>query len=324
MTILEITNTKSKAITAYVNEVKDLLKSNFSVQLRNWTDVFFTPASYKHFHYGNSTVQVILPLLFSQSQNIVTIHDVMPRNKNKKSLAKLLFSIINWKAKTIITHSKHAKELLHTTYPYIPKDKVIVIPYGSLPKKTNPADQDYLQHAFNINGTDIIFMQLGYIKKAKGIEQVVQAFQTVKHPKAKLIIIGKAVDEETAEFLKTIRQSNIRAAGFLPDKELEMLLQRADCLINIRLDSVGETSAAVMNALNHGIPVIASSIGSNPEVIGKAGILIEPTVEQITTAITNFVENGKLRSSLKIEVSKHTKHLSWERQLPVYTNIFRV
>jgi glycosyltransferase involved in cell wall biosynthesis len=62
-----------------------------------------------------------------------------------------------------------------------------------------------------------------------------------------------------------------------------------------------------------GCPVIASNISSMPEVVGDAGILIDPySEENIERSILMVLEKDNLRNELKEKSLNRASYFSWE------------
>jgi glycosyltransferase involved in cell wall biosynthesis len=63
-----------------------------------------------------------------------------------------------------------------------------------------------------------------------------------------------------------------------------------------------------------GTPVIASNSSSIPEVVGDAGILVDPCNEgELAHAIYNLSTDGNLRSKLSRSGLQRSKLFTWER-----------
>ena len=63
-----------------------------------------------------------------------------------------------------------------------------------------------------------------------------------------------------------------------------------------------------------GTPVIASDRGSLPEVVGDAGLIIDPEGEDsIAGAIERLWESDTLRSELREKGLRRAKDFSWEK-----------
>ena len=70
----------------------------------------------------------------------------------------------------------------------------------------------------------------------------------------------------------------------------------------------------ILEAFACGCPVIASDSSSFPEVMGKAGLLFEPTnALSLEEAITSILSDANLRSRLVDKGFEREKLFSWDR-----------
>ncbi len=70
----------------------------------------------------------------------------------------------------------------------------------------------------------------------------------------------------------------------------------------------------VLEAMASGVPVISSNISALPEVVGDAGILVNPyLVEELTEAIYSVLINESLQREMKRKGLERAKIFSWER-----------
>jgi len=61
-----------------------------------------------------------------------------------------------------------------------------------------------------------------------------------------------------------------------------------------------------------GTPVVASRVSSLPEVVGDAGILVDPNnTEQIAEALLRVIKNPALRAELSQKAVKRAALFSW-------------
>ena len=68
----------------------------------------------------------------------------------------------------------------------------------------------------------------------------------------------------------------------------------------------------VVEAMAHGIPVIASDRSAIPEVCGNAALLFDPTsVDEIAAALTTLSENESLRERLTALGIERSREFSW-------------
>lgn len=69
----------------------------------------------------------------------------------------------------------------------------------------------------------------------------------------------------------------------------------------------------LLEAMASGTPIIASDVIGTREIIGDAGILINPpTSENFAKAINNLIEDKKLRNTLSVSGREKAKGYDWE------------
>ena len=80
----------------------------------------------------------------------------------------------------------------------------------------------------------------------------------------------------------------------------------------------------VLEAMACGTPVITSNAASLPEVMGDAGILIDPSGEgELAGAIQSVLEDPSLRESLREKGLRRAKLFTWERCAEETLNLYR-
>jgi glycosyltransferase involved in cell wall biosynthesis len=100
--------------------------------------------------------------------------------------------------------------------------------------------------------------------------------------------------------------------GHVSDEELIALYQMATCLVFTSLyEGFG---LPVLEAMMAGCPVISSSTSSLPEVVGDAGLLVDPTnIEEIAAAMQRVLQAPDLRDSLIEAGLQRASCFSWEQ-----------
>jgi len=114
--------------------------------------------------------------------------------------------------------------------------------------------------------------------------------------------------------------SVIRVLGCLTGKAKEEVLAAADCLV---LPSYAEgLPIAILEAMAHGIPVIATTVGAIPEVItdGEQGFLIEPgDVQALTECMLKLSNDPELRKTMGLAARRRV-----EEEFSIDTMVERV
>jgi glycosyltransferase involved in cell wall biosynthesis len=69
----------------------------------------------------------------------------------------------------------------------------------------------------------------------------------------------------------------------------------------------------VLEAMQTGLPVICSNSSSLPEVVGDAGILVDPDdIPMIVSKLSKLLKNKKLRETYKAKSIIQAKKFNWE------------
>ena len=100
--------------------------------------------------------------------------------------------------------------------------------------------------------------------------------------------------------------------GFVPDEKLAAIYSGATAFL---FPSLAEGfGLPPLEAMQCGVPVIASNATSIPEVVGNAGILLPPTdVDGWCQAMLRVSRDEKLRAEMAAKSIERAKFFSWER-----------
>ena len=112
----------------------------------------------------------------------------------------------------------------------------------------------------------------------------------------------------SSELLK----SKVILAGYIPDEDLSAIYSGA---VTFAYPSLYEGfGLPPLEAMQCGVPVITSNTSSLPEVVGDAGIMIDPTDEDsLCQAILSVVKDDNFRQSLSQKGLDRAKDFSWSR-----------
>lgn len=159
----------------------------------------------------------------------------------------------------------------------VPPNRVSVIHNGVDPNKGLSAEQrSQLRSELGIQEGDFVLGVVGSLYEVKGHLYLLDAFKEVlrSYPNTKLLVIGQG-DLEEALKSKAVEWKIERHVSFLGLRnDVPRLLSALDIFV---LPSLSEgLSIALSEAMSAGIPVIASNVGGNPEIIvdGETGYLV--------------------------------------------------
>jgi glycosyltransferase involved in cell wall biosynthesis len=80
-----------------------------------------------------------------------------------------------------------------------------------------------------------------------------------------------------------------------------------------------------LEAMACGLPVIVSNVASLPEVVGDAGLLIDPhDVDELTVAMWRVLNDDELRQEMKGKGLQQAGRFSWTRAARETLDIYRL
>lgn len=182
----------------------------------------------------------------------------------------------------------------------IPQSKTCVI-YPSKPFAASALSKDTTRKELNLSLDDFIVTTVGRLFPMKNHMMLVRAAFTVldKYKNFKFVLIGDGPLRN--ELFQHVCNSNYsEKILFLGTRfDIPEILNMSDIFV---LPSLYEGfSLTIIEAMQCGLPVIASNVGGIPEIVDdKAGILINPLdVGELANAILLLYENQKIRSGMK-------------------------
>lgn len=275
-------------------------------------DIFFSPTHYIPQFINIPRVVMIFDLAFFHFQNLFTKRDFLQLK------GWTGYSIKN--AKHIITISQASKKDIVNFYSVEPK-KVTVSYCGYDKRLFKPiTDKEKIKNTmqrYGIGGKFVVF--LGTIQPRKNLKKLIEAFVNIDN--VKLVIIGKTsgpgrkgwMYEEILKMPKKLGiEEKVLFTGFVPPDDLPYIYSGADAYV---LPSLWEGfGIPVLEAMACGTPAVVSNVSSLPEVVGDAGLLVDPnSTTQIEQAIRTVTSDKKLRERLSQKGLLRVKKFSWQK-----------
>lgn len=246
----------------------------------------------------------------SRLPKVTTVHDLIPfkyphttqggiRVAHKKRLAW-----VSKESDAILAVSKSTKDDLIDLLK-IDQDRIIVTPEGveSFYKPQPPGLVETVKNKYHIEG-DFLF-SLSTLEPRKNQHRLIEAYKIAKEniPGLSLVIGGRT---GWGEALKPIE--GVILPGYIPDADLPALY--SGCLAYVLPSLYEGFSLSHLQAMACGAAVVGSDVSSMPEVIGNAGLLVDPiSVGEISSAIIKAV---KQRASFGEKAIKRAKLFTWE------------
>jgi len=160
-----------------------------------------------------------------------------------------------------------------------------------------------------------IVMTAGRMVPWKGFDTLVAAMPEVlaREPEARLLIAGSGPGEEglRRRIEAASLERKVRLLGPLDRESLALYLRASDVFV---LGSTYEGfSHVLLEAMLAELPVVASRVGGNPELIedGEHGLLVDPEPSSIVSALLRLLEDGRLREVLAKRGRERARTFRW-------------
>ena len=160
------------------------------------------------------------------------------------------------------------------------------------------------------------FLYLGRQDPYKNLHGLIEAFAAIPNSDCQLWIAGATDPRFTPKLQQQIAEldisNRVKFLDYLPYEKLPEIISNAIALVFPTFwEGFG---LPALEAMACGTPVIASNLASLPEIVGDAGILIDPyRTSAITSAMQSVAKDNIMRSRLSELSLQRAKLFSWEK-----------
>jgi sugar transferase (PEP-CTERM/EpsH1 system associated) len=216
-------------------------------------------------------------------------------NRRRNLLRKTLGPLVT----RFVTVSRDLNDWLVTVVG-IPSAKVLTICNGVDTARFGAGDAVAARAALALPLDRPVIGTVGRLDPVKDQAGLIEAFARVRrdHPRALLVIAGDGPCRPQLEALVATLGlgSDVRLLG--ERKDVPQVLQAMDVFV---LPSIAEgISNTVLEAMATGLPVVATRVGGNPELVedGVSGVLVRPgDRETLAAAIAGYLADPALRTA---------------------------
>jgi len=269
------------------------------------------------------------PLVNSDVPMVATVHDILPYLypeerplPNRKYWQLSLKRQIRF-SEVVITVSQSTKEDVVELFDVDP-DRVHVTPLGTdfSPPSTEAVQRVIWDLEIPSDGFRVLYV--GNYNDRKNVGRIVDACRQVsgEFDDLQLLLAGSNPPESQLSGLAGEFQDKITFLGYVSDEDLEALYGAADLFV---YPSAYEGfGLPVLEAMACGTPVITSNTSSLPEVVGEAGLTVDPeNLTELSNAIERIYTSDQLRRDMRTDGLQRAEKMTWKNTAQATCDVYK-
>ena len=285
---------------------------------------------------GHAWEQFILPLkvrrntLFSPSitgplavkRQVVAMHDVVPLdhpewlNPNFAAWYGFLVPKLARRVAHVVTISEFSKSRILAHTP-MDERQITVTPLAA-DAKFHPLSQDVIEESLgSLNlPTRHYVLCVGSLEPRKNLARLLQAWRLIEKripDDVWLVLTGKQGNARVFAHEAGLNElpRRVHLTGHVRDEQLPALYAGA---LVFAYPSVYEGfGLPPLEAMACGVPVLTGNQTSLPEVVGEAGVMVDPyDVDALADGLLRLVDDGALRGKCRCNGLERAKKFSWD------------
>jgi glycosyltransferase involved in cell wall biosynthesis len=258
---------------------------------------------------------------------VTTIHDVIPyvmpeyRSSRAQHVNLAVARRMVHRAAAVITPSQHAAGDVAAVFG-IPRDRIWVTHEAADERYIPQPDRAVIQPVldrFGIRGPYVF--NIGGVDVRKNLSALLRAFHELLPdiPESIQLVIGGAPHSGNPTVFPPLEpvirelgmESRVVLTGRIPEEDKIALMQGASVYVTPSLyEGFG---LSVLEAMGCGVPVIAANRTSLPEIVGDAGVLVEPRVEPLAVAMRSVLTDPDCARALSSRGLVRAAQFHWRR-----------
>ena len=257
-----------------------------------------------------------------RAAQVVTVHDLYFLDHPESTAAEVrrdypaLAGIHARRADAVIVNSEYTKRLVETRLEVPPEHVTVCYPGPPAWRvREEPSAPGPILH-------------VGTVEPRKNVQALVDGYLSLAQQRPglpPLVFAGRIVSAPSPPASGTHRgifESSVRFLGYVDDDERLRLYREASVLVIASWDEGFGMPA--LEAMTIGVPVVAANRGSLPEVLGEAGLLIDPDdPSTIAATVGRLLDDPVLRREQAARGVKRASSFSWDSSAGHLLGAFR-
>ena len=325
------------------------VQANFPIRSLRWFAQESASCKRVLYHFGNSPYHAHMFGMLAQHPGVIVLHDSwlgaarnwMAHQANEpNAFWRVLYDSHGYKALLhdqqrgrastlddypvnrdviaqslgVIVHSDYAVQQARRHYGNAAAEKFVTVPF---PKGRSRADRRSARRLLGIATDDFVVCSFGMLAPTKLNHRLLAAWlqsSLAKDEHCQLVFVGENDGGDYGQTLEsTVRSASgqrIRISGYVSADTYGDYLGAADVVVQLRTNSRGETSAAIFDALSHGLPLIINANGSAAELPENVAAHVGDrfTDAELAETLQSLKNDAARRAALAAESTRWIEH----------------
>ncbi len=256
-------------------------------------------------------------------RSVITVHDLAfllyPHFLTKESARYYghIDQAVRWTDHIIAVSESTKRDTMQ--HLGVPEDKITVV-YEAANPIFRPIDRaearEQVRNRHGLEGPFILFVST--IEPRKNVPTLVRALwqlQECYKEDVRLVLAGGKgwLFEDAFAIIEELKMdSQVHLLGRVSSEDLLYLYNAAELLAHPAFyEGFG---LPPLEAMACGLPVVVSQVASLPEVVGDAGLLIDPhDVDELTVGMWRILNDSELRQEMREKGFRQAERFSWQR-----------
>lgn len=211
-------------------------------------------------------------------------------------------------AQGVIVHSRSSQRMADDWYGVTVSKNWAFVPHLRVPAFSPGEKKELIRERLGLKKNDFVVCSFGLLGRSKLNDRLLDAWlqsSLAQCDACILIFVGKNDEGIYGEQLQrrisaSGRKKNIRITGWTDTETFNDYLAVADVGVQLRTLSRGETSGAVLDGMNYGLPIIVNANGSMADLPDDSVLKLDDQFndEDLIRALENLYSDGSRRREL--------------------------
>jgi glycosyltransferase involved in cell wall biosynthesis len=290
------------------------------------------------YHLTGQTLASLLLFRRPKGDVVVTVHDLFPyvlrRNPRGRALYgsdrayyRLVIAGLK-RADHLIANSEYTKRCIIDVLGLAPERITVIYPGLDHDLFRPQPVPDVISERYRLAPGRRYLIYVGSEDPRKNLTTLLRALVDIRraHPNVELIKVGRShCEPERRRLLDLAKQLHVEDAihflELVPDADLPLLYNLAELYVTPSTEGFGFT---LPEAMACGTPVVCAKTGSSPEVVGDAGVQVDPLdSEALGAAVIGLLEDEEERSRLREAGRARAASFNWAATIRATINVYR-